>query len=1126
MNERADSDLQTLSRDLKIPVEVVRVTVQLLDEGNTTAFIARFRRDQTNGLSESNILEIKRRVAQLRALTERKAIILKSIESQGKLTDELSKQVEGARSSKRLEDLYLPFKPQKQSLAALARQRGLEPLAKEIFEGKSSEDELAPRAREFVRVDKGLDNIDDVMKGVGHLLAEQFSENIELRSRLRKILWKSGKLTAQLVADPASAVDSAEKRPSVSDKKNESEEKGVEEAAKSETKPSDETADPAGTADDSAQASTGGSESVTTTDSSDAETGPVSGENAGDAVRETSKAVPTASDDGTANETSASENAESPARDESAGQGVDAENPATPTADGSKSEETANAELESRGASEKEESQKEESVDSKSAKVETTSVTKPVKKKKKKKKKKPKEQNPFADYANFSELLNKLPPHRVLAINRGERAKKLKVKLTADDEAIRNKTFELMVPPGHAFQEFLQKCALDALNRLILPSLEREIRRELSEKAERHALEVFGRNLRSLLFQPPVRGKRILAIDPGYRGCRAAVTDEFGNLLGHDVIQIVGNEARRADGKKKLTALAKDHGVSIIAIGNGAACRQAEQLVSSMLSEELKDSGVQYAIVNEAGTSVYSTSDIGREELPDCEPVVRSAVSIARRLMDPMSEFVKVNPANLGVGLYQHDIKSKHLADALDDVVSSCVNYVGVNVNTASPALLRYVSGLSQLTARRLYEHRLEHGPFRDRQDFKKVAGFGDQTFQQAAGFLRIPSGDNPLDATAIHPESYETAVSLLEKIGFGPSDLGTPQPPAPVNVGDATAQPVVSETSGDAKSASGETAPESVTPADGAEKPVGTDVADSATETVARPDSETPPTESAVTDTANAASTDPDSAAGGAEMSTTNSSTADATETDATETDATKAEATQEAPAERKNRQKEIRERLAQLDTKQLANELHVGSMLMHDIVQAIAKPGRDPREKCPKPIFREGIIKIENLEPNIRLRAQVLNVVDFGVFVDIGLGESSLIHISRLSNGFVSDPHQLFSIGDTLDTWVTEVDRERRRVTLTAVDPAKKTEKRERRSGGRPRKPEGRGGQQGERKKRFSKKHSGKPAARRERPRKPARPAPPITQAMVEGKEAMRSFSDLAQFFEKKTDEDSGKE
>lgn len=831
-------DLRRVANSVQLPLDQVESVVELLDAGNTVPFVTRYRKDQTGGLDEEQIRNIQSRVAKLRLLEERKQTILRSIEAQGRLTPELSAEIHAAESTKRLEDLYLPYKPKKQTLGSVARQRGLEPLAEEVLTAAPAAVNLDARAADFVNPDRGITSAADALLGVGHILAEGFSERADLRGRLRKILTKSGKLTS------------------------------------------------------------------------------TRGEG-----------------------------------DEKQAQG-------------------------------------------------------------------------FRDYFEYQEQLDRIPPHRVLAINRGERAKILRVKLDADFEAMQVAADELLVPADHPHAEFLRGCARDALARLVLPSLERELRRELTERAESHAVEVFARNLRKLLLQPPVRGRRVLAVDPGFRsGCKLAALDEFGGLLDQAVIHIVGKTERRQEGRAKLIEMIGAHQLSLIAIGNGTACREAEELVSEILAEELKDQQAAYVIVNEAGASVYSTSALGREEFPEYDATLRGAISIGRRVQDPLSELVKIDPASIGVGLYQHDLKAKHLRESLDDVVESCVNFVGVELNTASPALLRYVSGLNQLTARRVYDHRVQHGPFSNREQLKAITGFGDATFIQAAGFLKISSGDNPLDATWIHPESYTVAERVLARVGYAVTDLVE------------------------------------------------------------------------------------------------------------------------------KERTSEIAQRASAIDPDPLAAELGVGLMSLKDIVAQLARPGRDPREDLPPPIFKKGVIKLEDLTPGMELHGTVLNVVDFGAFVDIGLHDTGLVHISQLANKYVRDPHEIVSVGDIVKVWVHEIDKGRRRVSLTLIAPGTdrapaqprrekaphgatkpapaatgekpQTADRPRRADRVPRRPHG-----AERPQPVAAGHRPQNSAKRKPkpngPVKKPKPVVPITHAMIEGKEPLRTFGDLKQLFDLKRSED----
>ena len=739
MGSPVNLDFAQVATALGLQKSQVDRTVELLDAGNTVPFITRYRRDQTGGLDEEQIRQIQSRSLKLRQLEERRATILRSIESQGKLTEELAGLIAQASSPKRLEDLYLPYRPRKQTLATTAREKGLEPLASEILAGDPLCADLDARASDFVNTDKGVTTAADALLGAGHILAEQFSERADVRQRMRRIF----RDTASLVCSKAEAADD-------------------------------------------------------------------------------------------------------------------------------------------------------------------------------------KRCKPFGDYLNFREKLDRLPPHRILAINRGERAKALRVRIEADEATMLRQIEELLAPPERPHAELLKGCASDALTRLILPSLEREARRELTDKAELHAVKVFARNLRNLLLQPPLRERRVLAVDPGFKnGCKLAALDEFGGVLEVTVISIVGDEAKQAEARRKLVEMIENHNLSVVAIGNGTACRETEELIAELIGGPLAGRDLAYVVVNEAGASVYSTSAVGREEFPQYDAMQRSAISIGRRLQDPLSELVKIDAASIGVGLYQHDAKAKHLRSSLDDVVESCVSFVGVDINSASPALLRYVSGLNQLTARRLYEFRTERGPFKNRESLRQVPGLGEATFIQAAGFLKIEGGDNPLDATWIHPESYEVARRILERVDV---------------------------------------------PAEGL--------------------------------TSGAAAT-------------------------------------------------RFSEAAAALDRDALVKDLGVGQLLVDDVIAALSRPGRDPREGLPTPLFRKGVVKLEDLQQGMELEGSVLNVVDFGAFIDIGLGDSGLVHVSQLANKFVRDPHDVVSVGDRVKVWVTAVDKERRRVSLTMIAPGserKQTPKRER--------------------------------------------------------------------------------
>jgi uncharacterized protein len=824
-------DLGLIAQRLGLPVAAVQSTVELLDAGNTVPFITRYRRDQTGGLDEQQIRLIAEAVARARQLADRKQTILRTIQGQGRLAPALESRIVAAESTKKLEDLYLPFKPRKLSLAEVARQRKLEPLAREILAADPAAANLDLRAADFVDADAQVATVADVLLGVGHIIAHEFSERADLRQRLREILYRSAHLKSQRVESEGKALSKEEKH--------------------------------------------------------------------------------------------------------------------------------------------------------------------------------------YRDYFDYGEHIQRVPPHRLLAINRGERARLLKVRIEGPADEMQAVADELLVPAGHPHGEVLKACARDALARLILPSLEREIRREMTDVCESHAVHVFARNLRNLLLQSPVPGRRVLALDPGFKsGCKAAVIDECGTPLDHAVLHVVGKQEKRSAAAAKVVELVRNHACTVVAIGNGAAARETENLVADLVAGDLKDLDVGYAIVNEAGASVYSTSQFGREELPGHEASIRGAISIGRRLQDPLSELVKIEPANIGVGLYQHDVKARHLHASLDDVVESCVNYVGVDVNTASPALLRRVSGFNQATAKNFHEWRTKNGPFTSRQQFLEVPGFGEAAYVQAVGFLKIPGGTNPFDSTWIHPESYPVAEQVLERLGGSVADLAS------------------------------------------------------------------------------------------------------------------------------RSQAEALAEKAAAVDLDSLARELGVGRLLLADIVEQLARPGRDPREDLPKPFFKKGVLKLEDLAVGMELMGSVLNVVDFGAFVDIGLHDSGLVHLSQLSSQYVRDPHDFVSVGQIVSVWVLELDKARRRVSLTMIPPAER-ERQQRLEEARR--------EQKERKARRAEQpqQTAQPTERPPRPPRPQRQrdqrhersarqpeprvyvskpkAPPaeISKEMRDGKEPLRTFGDLMQFFEKKNGE-----
>ncbi len=684
----------------------------------------------------------------------------------------------------------------------------------------------------------------------------------------------------------------------------------------------------------------------------------------------------------------------------------------------------------------------------------------------------------FKDYFDFREPIQQIPPHRILAINRGERFRVLRVRVKADPEALYEQSCSLVLPPDAPQQALLNACIREAISRPLVASLDREIRRELTEKAEQHALNVFARNLRHLLLQPPVR-RRVLAIDPGLRfGCKTVALDEYGELLADTTIHAIGDSERVEEGRRRLAALIEEHRLEVIAIGNGTGCRQAETTVAALLQEQFADRDLAYVIVNEAGASIYSTSDLATRELPDCDARMRGAISIGRRLLDPLSELVKIEPGNLGVGMYQHDVRQKHLQDSLDEVVISCVNYVGVDLNTASPSLLRYVSGMNQRTAREVYEHRQQHGPFRSREQLKAVAGVGESTYEQAAGFLMVFDGDCAFDATWVHPESYGQAERLLEHLGCSVEALR--EQVARQHTAAITSRRTVQVIAGEP--------PLEATPL---------------VETSAAP----PATTEAPAPTADGGETD--------QLSTAEELPA------ASPADRPSSDSSDASPPQDWLRAADG------LSSETIAQQLGIGTLLVDDLITALRRAGRDPREAFPPPLFRRGIMRLEDLQPDMELTATVLNVVDFGAFVDIGLRDSGLIHISQLADRFIRDPHEVVSVGDTLRVWVMKVDRQRRRVSLTTFPPGS-SEREVRPPSSTPAKrrsrPLAKTGEETTRREKFARGgRAGRTAQTRPPKRRPPPPAIPITDGMKNGSEPMRTFGDLAQFFEatKTTDE-----
>ncbi|MRG27501.1 Tex family protein [Laceyella tengchongensis] len=703
---------QLIATETAVKPTQVKAAVELIEEGNTIPFIARYRKERTGELDEEQLRAIEERYHYLTQLNQRKEEVIRLIDEQGKLTDELTQKIMQSTKLQEVEDLYLPFRPKRKTRASIAREKGLEPLARLMAESSQAEPVQAAAAS-YVDAEKGVDSADAALQGAMDILAEELSEDADIRKWVREYTWKHGMLVSK----------------------------------------------------------------------------------------------------------------------------------------------------------------------AKDAEARTV----------------------YEMYYDYSEPVHKMPPHRILAVNRGEREEVLKVKIEVDEEKIFLRLAKWFAVPAHAY---LTQVVQDSYKRLIAPSIEREVRAQMTEQAEEQAIRIFSENLRPLLLQPPVRGKMVLGVDPAYRtGCKWAVVDDTGKMLEVGVIYPTPPQNKVAEAKAEVLALLDKYPIDIIAIGNGTASRETEAFIADVIKEAKRP--VYYIIVNEAGASVYSASKIAKEEFPDLDAARRSAVSIARRLQDPLAELVKIDPKSVGVGQYQHDVSQKRLSESLTHVVESAVNYVGVDVNTASPSLLSYVSGISATVAKNIVKRREEVGRFTKRTDLKEVPRLGAKTYEQCIGFMRIHDGENPLDQTPIHPESYAVVGRLFAELGLELEQIGS---------------------------------------------------------------------------------------------------------------DACK-------------------ERLKQVDVESMAERLACGVPTLKDIIEALLRPGRDPRDELPKPLLRSDVLKLEDLHVGMQLQGTVRNVVDFGAFVDIGLKNDGLVHISRLSERFVKNPMDVVTVGDIVDVWVYNVDVERERVGLSMI-------------------------------------------------------------------------------------------
>ncbi|MCD8771538.1 Tex family protein [Mammaliicoccus sciuri] len=695
----------------------IKTVLELLEDKNTVPFIARYRKELTGGLDEVEIKQIENEYTYALNLHNRKEEVIRLIDEQGLLTEDLKNDILKQTKLQRIEDLYRPFKKKKKTRATEAKRKGLEPLAKWILEGTSNID-LVEEASKYITEE--VTSHEDAIKGAQDIIAEMISDEPKYRKYILNSVERQGKLVTE------------------------------------------------------------------------------------------------------------------------------------------------------------------------------------------KKKKAEDEKNIFEMYYTYEEPIKKIVPHRVLAINRGESEGILKVGFEIDTASLESYLTTQFVKKEYKHIEMIKEAIQDSLKRLILPSIEREIRSELTQKAEEHAIEIFSENLKNLLLQAPLKGKKILGLDPAYRtGCKLAVINEYGSFVDKNVIYPHPPVSKTDQAEKIFVDMIKKHDIELVAIGNGTASRESEQFVAEMIKKH--NLTCQFVIVNEAGASVYSASDIAREEFPDFKVEERSAVSIGRRVQDPLSELVKIDPKSIGVGQYQHDVNQKALNETLKFVVETAVNQVGVDVNTASPSLLSYVSGLSNTVANNIIKFREEKGVITHHSEIAKVPRLGNKTFEQSIGFLRILDGSEPLDKTAIHPESYEAAYALIQYVGLQKEDIGS-------------------------------------------------DV---------------------------------------------------------------------------------LKEKLNKLGIQDTSETLNIGIPTLEDIIASLIAPLRDPRDEFETPILKSDVLSMEDLKPNMALSGTVRNVVDFGAFVDIGVKQDGLVHISKLSKGYVKHPMNVVSVGDIVDVWVLDVNQEKQKVSLTMIDP-----------------------------------------------------------------------------------------
>ena len=708
-----------LSKELGISLKQVTSVIEMLDEGNTVPFIARYRKERTGGLTDEVLRKFNERLTYLRNLESRKEDVLRIIEEQEKLTPELKLKIEKATTLTEVEDIYRPFKAKKRTRATMAVEKGLKPLAELILSGEFNVN-IVEEANKYINEEKGVKNEEEALQGAMDIISEIISDNADYRKWIRNFVQKDGIIQVK-------------------------------------------------------------------------------------------------------------------------------------------------------GSSE--------------------------------------EQTPYEMYYDYKEPVRTIPSHRILAINRGEKEKILSVKVTCNDDKIIDYLNKKVLKGNKITDKYLEESIKDSFKRLIYPSIEREIRSELTSKGEEGAIDIFKANLKALLMQAPIKGKVVMGFDPGFRtGCKVAILDETGKFVENTTVYPTAPQNRIDETISTLKKLIKKHGVQVISLGNGTASRESEEVIAKMLKEIKDETGKElfYVIVSEAGASVYSASELANKEYPDLDVTVRGAISIGRRLQDPLAELVKIDPKAIGVGQYQHDVTQKKLDESLVGIVEDCVNNVGVDLNIATPSLLSYISGINASIAKNIVDYREENGKFKSRKELLKVKRLGQKAYEQCAGFLRVMESKEALDNTSVHPESYKVAKELIKTLGYTEEDL-------------------------------------------------------------------------------------------------------------------------------KNGKLVDIDERVKAKGISNLAKELEVGEPTLNDIIKEIKKPGRDPREELPKPIFKSGVIEMKDLKPGMILMGTVRNVSDFGAFVDIGVHQDGLVHKSQMADRFVKHPLDIVKVGDVVEVRILDVDLKRKRISLS---------------------------------------------------------------------------------------------